>query len=271
MDKDAHGQLWVSFLKVHYCVQRDDREFERTVIEDQSISAEEQEWLAANIARVRASIAGAAQKVGRSPDEVTLVAVCKTKPLALVRMAYNVGVTHFGENRVQEALPKLAAFHPVDVSWQMIGHVQSNKASKVAGAFDCVQSVDSQHLAQALNRHAGEEGKRLPVLLQVNVSGEASKEGVPLAEAPELARQLVALPHLDVQGLMTIAPLVENPEEVRPVFRGLRELRERLRVEVPESSWRHLSMGMTDDYRIAIEEGATIVRVGRAIFGDRAR
>jgi len=129
--------------------------------------------------------------------------------------------------------------------------------------------VDSLHLAQALQRHATEEGKRLPVLLQVNVSGEASKEGMTVAEAPGLARQIAALPALEVQGLMTIAPLVEKPEEVRPVFRALRELRERLQNEVPHCSWQHLSMGMTDDYRIAIEEGATIVRVGRAIFGER--
>ena len=241
------------------------------MIEKQPSSAEDQERLAENIARVRTSIAEAAQKVGRSADEVTLVAVSKTKPLALVRMAYNVGVTHFGENRVQEALPKIAAFSPPDVSWQMIGHVQGNKAGKVAGAFACVQSVDSLHLAQALNSHAGEQEKRLPVLLQVNVSGETSKEGSSPAETLALARQIVALPHLEVQGLMTIAPLVENPEEVRPVFRGLRELRDRLREEVPQCSWHHLSMGMTDDYRVAIEEGATIVRIGRAIFGDRVR
>ena len=241
------------------------------MIEKQPSSAEDQERLTENIARVRASIAEAVLKVGRSVDEVTLVAVSKTKPLALVKMAYNVGVTHFGENRVQEALPKIAAFSPPGVSWQMIGHVQSNKAGKVAGAFACVQSVDNLHLAQALNRYAGEQEKRLPVLLQVNVSGEASKEGMSLAETPALARQIVALSHLEVQGLMTIAPLVENPEEVRPVFRGLRDLRDRLQEEIPECSWHHLSMGMTDDYRIAIEEGATIVRIGRAIFGDRVR
>lgn len=241
------------------------------MIEKQTGDKEDQEQLAENIARVRALIAEAAQKVGRDPNEVTLVAVSKTKPLALVTMAYNVGVTQFGENRVQEAVDKIAAFHPQGISWQMIGHVQSNKAGKVAGAFDCVQSVDSLHLAQALNRYAREQGKRLPVLLQVNVSGEASKEGMSGAETPALARQIAALPYLEVQGLMTIAPLVADAEEVRPVFRGLRELRDRLRDEVPECSWQHLSMGMTDDYRIAIEEGATIVRIGRAIFGDRTR
>ena len=239
--------------------------------EKQASEAQEQEWLAANIARVRANIAQAAQKAGRDADEVTLVAVSKTKPLELVRLAYEAGVTHFGENRVQEALPKIAAFHPRDVSWQMIGHLQSNKAGKAAGAFDCVQSVDNLHLAQALERHAGELEKRLPILLQVNVADEASKEGMSVAETPALARQIVALPHLETLGLMTIAPLVEDVEQVRPVFRGLRQLRDRLREELPDYSWSQLSMGMTGDYTVAIEEGATIVRIGRAIFGERVR
>ena len=225
-----------------------------------------QERLAANIAYVRSNIAEAAQRSGRPPGEITLVAVSKTVPVELVKIAYNLGVTDFGENRVQEALPKIAEFHPQGMRWHMIGHLQSNKAGKVAAAFDSVQSVDSLHLAQALDRHIG---KRLPVLLQVNVSGEESKEGMPLDDAPMLARQIAALPDIEVQGLMTIAPLVENPEEVRPVFRRLRNLRERLQDELPQCSWQHLSMGMSDDYRVAIEEGATIVRIGRAIFGER--
>jgi PLP dependent protein len=225
-----------------------------------------QERLAANLAYVRSNIAEAAQRSGRSPGEITLVAVSKTVSVELVKIAYNLGVTDFGENRVQEALPKIAEFHPQGMRWHMIGHLQSNKAGKVAGAFDSVQSVDSLHLAQALNRYAR---KRLPVLLQVNVSGEESKEGMPLDDAPLLARQIAALPDIEVQGLMTIAPLVENPEEVRPVFRRLRNLREQLQDELPQCSWQHLSMGMSDDYRVAIEEGATIVRIGRAIFGER--
>ena len=228
-----------------------------------------QEQLATNIARVRSSIAEAARRVGRTPAEITLVAVSKTMPIELVQMAYNLGVTDFGENRVQEALPKIAAFHPQGLRWHMIGHLQSNKASKVVSPFYCVQSVDSLHLAQALNRYAGEQGKRLPVLLQVNVAGEATKEGVSPAEAPILARQVVTLPYIQVEGLMTIAPLVDDPEQVRPVFRQLRLLRDQLRTELPANSWQHLSMGMTDDYTVAIEEGATIVRIGRAIFGER--
>ena len=151
----------------------------------------------------------------------------------------------------------------------MIGHLQSNKARKVVGAFATVQSVDSIHLARALDRYAGEKALHLPILLQVNVAGEASKEGISPLETPELARQVAALSHIQVEGLMTIAPLVETPEEVRPVFRQLRLLREHLRIELPQCNWQHLSMGMTDDYRVAIEEGATIVRIGRAIFGER--
>ncbi len=227
------------------------------------------EQLAENIARVRAQIAAAAQRVGRAVDEITLVAVSKTKPLELVQMAYTLGVTDFGENRVQDALLKIEAFHPPELRWHMIGHVQSNKANKVVEPFNYVHSVDSLHLAQALHKHATEIGKHLPVFLQVNVAGEISKEGMTPEETPELARQIVMLTGLQVEGLMTIAPLVEDPEEVRPVFRALRELRARLRTEVTGSDWAHLSMGMTDDYRVAIEEGATIVRVGRAIFGQR--
>lgn len=228
-----------------------------------------QEQLAENLAHVRARIAEAAEKAGRDQAEITLVAVSKTRPVELVEMAYNLGVTDFGENRVQEALPKIAHFHPPGLRWHLIGHLQSNKAGKVVEPFACVHSVDSLHLAQTLSRRAEEEGQRLPILLQVNVAGEVSKEGMAPGETLELARQIVALPALQVEGLMTIAPLVDNPEEVRPVFRELRRLRDRLRAEVTASAWTHLSMGMTDDYEVAIEEGATLVRVGRAIFGAR--
>ncbi len=230
----------------------------------------EQERLAANIAAVRTSIKEAAERARRRPEEVTLIAVSKTKPVTMVEIAYHLGITDFGENRVQEALPKIAEFRPQGLRWHMIGQLQSNKARKVVSAFDSVQSVDSLHLAQALNRYREVEQKELlPVLLEVNVAGEQSKAGITIDEVPALARQVAELPHLELQGLMTVAPQVENPEEVRPVFRALRLLRDRLRVEVPNCAWRHLSMGMTDDYWIAIEEGATIVRVGRAIFGER--
>lgn len=227
------------------------------------------EQLAANIAHVRSTIAEAARRAGRTPDEITLVAVSKTVSIDLVQMAYNLEVTDFGENRVQDALPKIAAFHPQDVHWHMIGHLQSNKANKIIDQFYCVHSVDSLHLAQVLNRYASEKGVHLPILLQVNIAGEASKEGMSPGDTPELARQILTLPNIQVEGLMTIAPLVRDPEEVRPVFRGLRSLRDQLQAMLPGCSWRHLSMGMTDDYGVAIEEGATIVRIGRAIFGER--
>lgn len=229
------------------------------------------EQLAENIALVRTHMTEAAQKAGRDPAEITLVAVSKTRPVELVEMAYNLGVTDFGENRVQEALPKIEHFHPQRLRWHLIGHLQSNKAVKVVEPFACIHSVDSLHLAQVLSRHAQELGRQLAILLQVNVSGEASKEGIALAEASEVAKQIASLPALQIEGLMTIAPLVNDPEEVRPVFRGLRLLRDRLRAEVPASSWTQISMGMTDDYTIAIEEGATLVRVGRAIFGQRTQ
>jgi pyridoxal phosphate enzyme (YggS family) len=227
------------------------------------------EQLVGNLEYVRGAIGQAAERAGRDAQDVTLIAVSKTVSLELVRMAYNLGVTDFGENRVQDALPKIAEFHPPEVRWHMIGHLQSNKTGKVIGTFASVESVDNLRLAQALERHASRQGITLPVLLQVNVSGEASKEGMSPAEAPEMARHIVALPHLRVEGLMTIAPIAPNPEETRPVFRQLRLLRDHLRNEIPQCDWQHLSMGMTDDYRVAIEEGATIVRIGRAIFGER--
>jgi PLP dependent protein len=226
--------------------------------------------LAANIAEVRTQITAAAQRVGRDAAEITLVAVSKTKPLDMIKIAYNLGVTHFGENRIQEALGKTAAFSPANMAWHMIGHLQSNKAGKAIGPFACIHSVDSLHLAELVNRYAERAGLRQPILLQINIASELSKEGMTAEETIPLARQIVALPHLDVQGLMTIAPLVEDAETVRPVFRALRHLRDQLRREIPAYAWPHLSMGMTDDFPVAIEEGATIVRVGRAIFGERA-
>lgn len=225
--------------------------------------------LAANLASVRAHIEQACERAGRNYNEITLVAVSKTMPLELIKAAHTLGVTHFGENRVQEAQSKIENFHPQDVIWHMIGHVQSNKANRVARVFNSVHSVDSLHIAQALDRHAEERERRLPILLQVNIVGETRKEGMTPQETPALARQIAALPRLEIQGLMTIAPLVQNLEEVRPVFRALREMRDQLRDELPHCSWQHLSMGMTDDYTVAIEEGATIVRIGRAIFGER--
>jgi pyridoxal phosphate enzyme (YggS family) len=231
--------------------------------------------LAINIATVRAQIADAAQQVGRRPEEILLVAVSKNQPLEFIKLAYELGITHFGENRVQEALLKIAAWNPPDVHWHLIGHLQTNKANKVTRQFDCIHSIDSLTLAERLNRQIASSnlpnGQRQPVLLQVNISGEMSKQGIEPGRTISVARQIAALEHLEIQGLMTLAPLVDNPEKARPVFHALYQLRNRLQNEVPECSWHHLSMGMTDDYQVAIEEGATIVRIGRAIFGERLK
>jgi PLP dependent protein len=236
--------------------------------------------IASNIAAVRERIAAAARRAGRDPAAITLVAVTKTHPPELVAQAIAAGAADLGENRVQEAATKIAALdaYREAVRWHLIGHLQRNKARPAAELFDLVHSVDSLRLAEALARQLT-PGRRLPVLLQVNVSGEASKEGFDLpgglenrqaldALLPDM-EQIVALPGLAVRGLMTVAPIVDTPEQARPVFRRLRELRDALARRFPQASWDELSMGMTDDFEAAIAEGATIVRVGRAIFGER--
>lgn len=226
--------------------------------------------LVERIRQVRLRVAEAAARSGRGPDDVTIVAVTKTIPAERVALAYELGLKVFGENRVQEARAKMAALQYPLMCWHLIGHLQSNKVARAVELFDLIHSVDSVHLAEALERSAEKRGKVMPVLLQVNVSGEASKEGVSVDDLPALAAAALRLPHLRVQGLMTIAPYATKPEEVRPVFRRLREVRDELRGRFPDGSWETLSMGMTNDYEVAIEEGATMVRIGRAIFGERS-
>lgn len=236
------------------------------------------------VAEVRASIADACRAAGRSPEEITLVAVSKTHPPATILEAIAAGLTDFGENRVEEAVDKIAAVQAAlppnaGVRWHMVGHVQSRKARLVVPRFDLVHSVDSVRLADKLSRLAQEAGRVLDVLLEMNVSGEATKSGWQAAgwAADSALREslwsdvqsILALPGVRVQGLMTMAPLVSDPELTRPVFAGLRCLRDALREDFPEASWDQLSMGMSDDYLVAISEGATIVRIGRAIFGPR--
>lgn len=230
---------------------------------------------------VREQIARAAASAGRAASEVRLVGVTKTHPPEVVRQALAAGLCDFGENRVQEAEAKIAALGDVrdQITWHLIGHLQTNKARRAAALFDMIHSVDSLRLAQALDRHAGAAGRQLPVLIQVNVSGEASKEGFALAgwrEAHERLdafradlEPLLALHHLRVSGLMTIAPWEADPDELRETFRSTRELRDTLARLYPQAGWHELSMGMTDDFAIAIAEGATLVRIGRAIFGER--
>ena len=237
--------------------------------------AAERRDLAHNLASVRARIAAAARRAGRPAERIQTVAVTKNQPIDLAREAFVLGVRDFGENRVEEALPKQAALTDLEgIRWHMIGHIQSRKARQVVPGFALIHSVDRLKIAGALDRHAGEAGRRLTVLLECNLSGEASKEGWPLADRRGWdhvigsLREVCALPHLDVRGLMTMAPWTERPEAVRPVFARLRELQGFLAARLP-GSWDELSMGMTDDFEVAIEEGATIVRIGRAIFGER--
>ena len=203
----------------------------------------------------------ACERAGRSPDEVTLVAITKTHDATTVRAAFEAGLRHFGENRIQEAGPKLAELEDMrsQSTWHMVGHLQTNKVKTAVELFDIIQSVDSVKLAGFLSRNVQ---KPLPIFLEVNIAEEASKTGVSVAEISGAVSEIGRMPNLQISGLMTIAPWVDDPEEVRPVFRQLRGLRDALGLD-------QLSMGMTDDFEVAIEEGATAVRVGRAIFGQR--
>ena len=231
--------------------------------------------LADNLQSVQERITAAARRVGRDPAEITLVAVTKNQFQETIAAAFDLGLRHFGENRVEEAEDKIPAL-PAGITWHMIGHIQGRKAKLVVPLFHMVHSVDSARLAARLHRLCTEEGTRLPVLLQVNVSGEESKYGIAAerwAEECDQRRDLlaavdeiVALPGVQVQGLMTMAPIVSDPEQVRPVFATLRHLRDELAGLYPQATWQHLSMGMSDDFEVAVEEGATLVRIGRAIF-----
>lgn len=220
------------------------------------------------IDRVREQIATAAQRAGRDPDEVTLVAVCKTVERDAIDEAYRYGLRHFGENRVQEAKRKFSYHVPDDLTLHLIGSLQTNKAREAVALFDIVHSVDRPNLIAALVKAATGAACRLPVLIEVNIAGEGSKQGADPAEVPDLLARLAAEPCLEPRGLMAMAPLVADPEETRPIFRALRELRDDLRRAYPRLDLPDLSMGMTNDYPTAVEEGATIVRVGRAIFAQ---
>jgi pyridoxal phosphate enzyme (YggS family) len=214
----------------------------------------------ANLGRVQESVARACARARRAPDSVLLIAVSKTMEIERVRLAIEAGVAALGENRVQEAKEKIEALGR-PVPWHLIGSLQTNKARDAARLFDWVQSVDRLELAQELSRRAA--ARRLNVLLQVNLGDEPQKGGVAVAELKRLHEVVAALPNLAVRGLMAIPPATGEPEQARPYFRRLRELRDELGLE-------HCSMGMSADYEVAIEEGATMVRVGTAIFGPRA-
>jgi len=217
--------------------------------------------LSAQLQAVRARIADAARRAGRLPESIRLICVTKSVSLARIQEAVAAGATDLGENRVQEAAPKITALGHT-VRWHMIGHLQRNKAKAALGLFDYVHSVDAVELAQALERYAASCGRTVPILVEVNVSREPAKHGVtPDALAP-LLTAMRSLGHLQVRGLMTMAPIVARPEAARPYFRALRELSERF--HLPE-----LSMGMSQDFEVAVEEGATMVRIGSAIFSRR--
>ncbi len=222
-----------------------------------------------NYKRVEEKVQRACERAGRKREEVTLIAVSKTKPLSMIEELLPLGVRDFGENKVQELTAKAEALSK-DIRWHMIGHLQRNKVKYVVDKACMIHSVDSLRLAEEISKEAEKKGVEVPILLEVNVAGEESKFGIRPEETEELARQIALLPNLHIQGLMTIAPYVENPENNRQIFRNLRNLSVDIeRKKFDNVTMSVLSMGMTGDYEVAIEEGATHVRVGTGIFGER--
>jgi pyridoxal phosphate enzyme (YggS family) len=228
----------------------------------------ERNEIAANIERVRERISRAAKRTGRHADDVTVVAVSKTFPAEAIRAAYDAGLRHFGENRVQEWESKQRLVADLDATWHLIGHLQSNKALRAAYLFRRVDSIDDLALAKRLAAAAAAEGKNLPVLIEVHLGDEATKSGVAVADLPALAEGIAPFAHIDLVGLMTIPPFADDPELARPYFRKLRELRDDVTRRVGRKM-PVLSMGMSHDFEVAIEEGATEIRLGTALFGER--
>jgi PLP dependent protein len=221
------------------------------------------------LARVRDQIARAAERAGRSAEDVTLIAVSKTYDPATVQQAVDAGSRDLGENRVQEALTKVAMIKG-DVRWHLIGHLQSNKARQALETFDVIHTIDSCQLAERLDRIAGEIGRRPGVFVQVDLAHEPTKSGADESELPAIIEALDSARHLDFRGLMTLPPFFDSPEQARPYFRRLREILEEINgSRGPSQRLNELSMGMSHDFEAAIEEGATMVRVGTAIFGSR--
>ena len=226
--------------------------------------------IAEHLEAVRRRITAAAQRAGRSPSDITLVVVSKTVGAARVREAAAAGQIAFGENRVQEGLSKIELLPDLPLEWHLIGHLQSNKAKRAAGSFAWIQSVDSIELLERLDRGAAEAGRRPRILIQVDLAHETTKHGADESAAAALAAAAAQAASLDLRGLMIVPPNPDTAEDSRPWFRRLRELRDRLVASgLPAGSMAELSMGMSHDFEVAIEEGATMVRVGSAIFGDR--
>ena len=231
--------------------------------------------IASNVAAVRERIARAAARVGRTPDSITLMAVSKTVEPERIQQVYAAGLRVFGENRVQEFGEKAPQLRDLsNAEWRLIGHLQSNKARKAAELFSAIDSVDSLRLAEKLDQAAQQAGRKLPVLLEIKVGAEESKNGVApdSPELEELLRAAARLEHLQFRGLMTVPPFTEDPEGARPFFRWLRDLRDQIAArKLPRVQMDVLSMGMSHDFEVAIEEGSTCVRVGTAIFGARPK
>ncbi|MGN0370599.1 MAG: YggS family pyridoxal phosphate-dependent enzyme [Butyrivibrio sp.] len=222
-----------------------------------------------NLNEVKKRITEAAARAGRNPDEITLIAVSKTKPAEMVKEIYDAGIREFGENKVQEITTK-SAILPNDINWHMIGHLQRNKIKQVIDKVSLIHSVDSMRLAEMISSEAVKKNITVSILLEVNIANEETKFGFKKDEVIQLFPEIAALPNIFVRGLMTSAPIVDNPEDNRQYFRELHQLCVDLKAKnIDNTSMDYLSMGMTGDYEVAIEEGATHVRVGTAIFGAR--
>jgi pyridoxal phosphate enzyme (YggS family) len=226
--------------------------------------------IAGNFRSIKEKIVSAASRIGRDPDEIRIVAAAKGQNPEAIREAVQAGVTIVGHNYLQEALQVTNALEIKPVEHHMIGHLQRNKAGKAADIFDTVQTVDNEKLASALNNRCQDNGRRMGILIQVNLAREPQKSGIPEEEVAPLADYILTLPCLKLKGLMTMPPFFDDPERARPYFAGLRELRERLQRDgVFSPEMKELSMGMTGDFEAAVEEGATLVRIGTALFGAR--
>ena len=222
----------------------------------------------ANLESVRRRVAAAAERAGRAPESVRLVAVTKTVGLEEIRALHDLGVRDFGESRVLEALRRIEALKGLDARWHMIGHIQTKKANKAIGAFDLIHSLDSVRLAQALDAHAARSDTVVSALVEVNVSGEATKDGFAPGDLGPALEKISRMKSLRVDGLMAMAPIAADPEQTRPVFAQLRALRDRFAHAAPGTELRWLSMGMSQDFEVAVEEGADLIRVGSALFRE---
>jgi len=226
--------------------------------------------VATSLAAVRERLARSVERSGRSPSSVRLVAISKTRPVEDVRAAFDAGQTEFGENRVQEALEKIGATSDIPITWHLVGHLQSNKARRAAGAFGWVHSIDSVDLLMRVEAAAAAAGRRPELLIQVDLAGEPTKHGAPADAWLAMFEAASACRAARVAGLMLLPPFFPDPEDARPYFRRLREIRDELEARgVAPGMLRELSMGMSHDFEVAVEEGATLVRVGTAIFGER--